>query len=254
MFVMEVNENFLDASMEEMKKGYVEEKECYQCLLCGEKVEKGLIYPENNVLYESERFMKLHIEKQHNSVFDHLIGLNKKLTGLTDHQNSLLQLFYEGRSDLEIQKELEIGSASTIRNHRFVLKEKERQAKIFLTMMELLKEKDRHAPNFLPIHKNATMVDDRYNITADEQAEVEKKFFPEGISGRMIKFPKKEKQKLATLRVIIKQFDKEKQYSEKEINEILKSIYDDYVTLRRYLVEYGFLDREDDGSAYWLKG
>ena len=70
----------------------------------------------------------------------------------------------------------------------------------------------------------------------------------------MIKFPKKEKQKLATLRVIIKQFDKEKQYSEKEINEILKSIYDDHVTLRRYLVEYGFLDRKDDGSAYWVKG
>lgn len=63
-------------------------------------------------------------------------------------------------------------------------------------------------------------------------AEVEKKFFPGGLNGRMIKFPKKEKQKLATLRVIIKHFDKKKQYSEKEINEILKSIYEDYVTLR----------------------
>lgn len=158
MFAMNLVEKYLVASMEDMKRGYVEELECYQCLLCGERVEKGLIYPENNVLYEAEKFMKLHIEQQHISVFDYLIGLNKKLTGLTDHQNSLLQLFYEGKSDLEIQKELEIGSASTIRNHRFVLKEKERQAKIFLTMMELLKEKDSHAPNFLPIHKNATIV------------------------------------------------------------------------------------------------
>jgi hypothetical protein len=30
-------------------------------------------------------------------------------------------------------------------------------------------------------------------------------------------------------------------------------VYDDYVTVRRYLIEYGFLDRKDDGSQYWLK-
>ena len=120
-------------------------------------------------------------------------------------------------------------------------------------MMELLKEKDNHAPAFLPVHKNATMVDDRYNITEEEQARSRKKFFPEGINGPMLKFPKKEKQKLATLRVIIKRFEQEKNYSEKEINTILKNVYEDFVTLRRYLIEYGFLDRKDDGSAYWVK-
>ncbi|HDR8220879.1 TPA: DUF2087 domain-containing protein, partial [Bacillus cereus] len=26
-----------------------------------------------------------------------------------------------------------------------------------------------------------------------------------------------------------------------------------FVTLRRYLIEYGFLDRTDDGSQYWVK-
>ena len=212
-----------------------------------------MIYPKDDLLYEAERYMSHHIEEVHGSVFHYLIGLNKKLTGLTEHQNSLLRLFYEGKNDSEIQAELEIGSASTIRNHRFVLKEKERQAKIFTTMMELLKEKDDHAPEFLPLHKTATMVDDRYNITTKEQEEVEKKFFPEGVDGPLIKFPKKEKQKLATLRVIINRFDKERAYNEKEINEVLKNIYADYVTLRRYLVEYGFLDRKDDGSAYWVK-
>jgi hypothetical protein len=119
--------------------------------------------------------------------------------------------------------------------------------------MELLKEKDDHAPTFLPLHKTATMVDDRYNITKEEQADVEKKFFPEGVDGPLLKFPKKEKQKLATLRVIIKRFELEKTYSEKEINAVLKNVYADFVTLRRYLIEYGFLDRKDDGSAYWVK-
>ncbi|WP_342577823.1 DUF2087 domain-containing protein [Psychrobacillus sp. FSL K6-2843] len=246
-------EKFWEATIEEMKKGYVEETNVFQCLLCGEQIEKGVIYPENNVLYEAEKFMIRHIGNKHVSIFEYLSGLNKKLTGLTEHQNSLIRLFFEGKSDLEIQKELGIGSASTIRNHRFVLKEKERQAKIFLTMMELLKERDNHAPAFLPVHKNATMVDDRYNITEEEQAELESKFFPEGINGPMLKFPKKEKQKLSTLRVIIQRFEQEKNYTEKEINTILKNVYEDYVTLRRYLIEYGFLDRKDDGSTYWVK-
>lgn len=248
-----MSELFWNANADQLKAGYIEEKEAFICLLCGEKVEKGRIYPMDTALYEAERYMKNHINIEHVSVFDYLIGLNKKLTGLTDHQNSLLRLFYEGRNDSEIQAELGIGSASTIRNHRFVLKEKERQAKIFLSMMELLKEKDDHAPTFLPLHKTARMVDDRYNITKEEQEEVEKKFFPEGINGSLIKFPRKEKQKLATLRVIIKRFELDKTYNEKEINEVLKNIYADFVTLRRYLIEYGFLDRKDDGSKYWVK-
>ncbi|MFF2754100.1 DUF2087 domain-containing protein [Psychrobacillus sp. NPDC058041] len=250
---MEISELFWNANAEQLKVGYIEGSESFVCLLCGETIEKGIIYPIENRLFEAERYMKRHIDTEHGSVFHYLIGLNKKLTGLTDHQSSLLRLFYEGKSDAEIQTELNIGSSSTIRNHRFVLKEKERQAKIFFTMMELLKEKDDHAPTFLPLHKTATMVDDRYNITKDEQADVEKKFFPEGVDGPLLKFPKKEKQKLATLRVIIKRFELEKTYSEKEINAVLKNVYADFVTLRRYLIEYGFLDRKDDGSAYWVK-
>lgn len=250
---MEISELLWNASSEQLKNGYIEETEMYVCILCGSKVEKGFIYPQNNMLYEAEKFMKHHIEAEHESVFHYLIGLNKKLTGLTDHQNSLLRLFYEGRSDAEIQNELGIGSSSTIRNHRFVLKEKERQAKVFLAMMELLMEKDNHAPTFLPLHKTATMVDDRYNITQKEQEDVEKKFFPEGLDGRLAKFPRKEKQKLATLRVLIQRFENEKTYTEKEINHVLKDAYEDFVTLRRYLIEYGFLDRKDDGSAYWVK-
>jgi hypothetical protein len=250
---MELSELLWNASSEQLKKGYIEKEDMYVCLLCGNKVEKGFIYPKNNMLYEAEKFMKFHIEAEHESVFHYLIGLNKKLTGLTDHQNSLLRLFYEGRSDAEVQKELDIGSSSTIRNHRFVLKEKERQAKVFLAMMELLKEKDDHAPTFLPLHKTATMVDDRYNITQEEQEDVEAKFFPNGIDGPLMKFPKKEKQKLATLRVLIQRFEKEKTYTENEINHVLKKAYEDFVTLRRYLIEYGFLDRKDDGSEYWVK-
>jgi hypothetical protein len=251
---MEVSEKFWQASLDEWKRGYVQEVDTYICLLCGKRTEAGIIYPEDGVLYEAERYMKWHIQHAHVSVFHYLIGLDKKLTGLTDHQNSLLQLFYEGKNDSEIQQELGIGSASTIRNHRFGLKEKERQAKVFLAMMELLKEKDQHAPAFVEIHKTAKMLDERYNITQDEYEKIVKKYFPNGPSGELVSFTQQEKHKVVVLREIAKRFEQDRFYREKEVNEILRPIYYDYVKLRRYLIEYGFLDRQSDGSQYWLKG
>ncbi|UPM54679.1 DUF2087 domain-containing protein [Gottfriedia acidiceleris] len=250
---MENLDVFWNADLEELKQGYIEEENHYLCLLCSKKIEKGIIYQDSGILYEAEKYMKVHIEQSHDSVFDYLIQLDKKLTGLTEHQNHLLRLFYHGKSDTDIQKETGIGSASTIRNHRFVLKEKERQAKLFLVMMELLKEKDQHAPSFLPLHKTAKMVDERYNITEGEMEKTLKKYFPEGIDGPLKKFPLKEKQKLVVLREIVKKFSPNKKYTEKEINEVLTAIYPDYVVLRRYLIEYGFIDRKSDGSSYWLK-
>ncbi|GIP37167.1 hypothetical protein J31TS4_04470 [Paenibacillus sp. J31TS4] len=244
---------FWQASLGDLKRGYEEDGLGYTCLLCGEQTEKGIVYPKDEVLYEAERFMRLHIEQAHGSVFAYLIGLNKKWTGLTDHQNHLLQLFYEGKSDAEIQRETGIGSASTIRNHRFVLKEKERQSRIFLALMELLKEKDTQAPAFVGVHRTATIVDDRYNLTEDENEELLRKFFPEGVDGTLAKFPHKQKHKLVVLRQLAQRFETGRTYPEQEVNAILEQAYPDYVTVRRYLIDYGFLDREEDGSAYWRK-
>ncbi|MCM3243213.1 MULTISPECIES: DUF2087 domain-containing protein [Cytobacillus] len=250
---MELSNQFWGASLEELKQGFIEEKETYTCLLCGEKTEKGIVYPYKDRFYEAERYMRIHIKTVHNSVFDYLLSMDKKLTGLTDHQKSLLQLFYQGKSDKDIQKELDMGSTSTIRHHRFALKEKERQAKTFLAIMELLKEKDEHAPAFLPVHKTATMVDDRYNITQEEQEKILKKYFSEGTHKPLEKFPPREKQRLIVLREIAGRLKREYTYGEKELNQALKAIYEDYALVRRYLIDYGFLDRKPDGSEYWLK-
>lgn len=244
---------FWNASLEEMKQGYKEESTHYQCLLCGEHIEKGVIYPYEDVLYEAKRYIRLHIEKEHGSVFDYLLSLDKKLTGLTEHQTSLLKHFYEGKSDKEVQQEMEIGSSSTIRHHRFVLKEKERQAKTYLAIMELLKEKDQYAPAFIAPHKHATMVDDRYAVTDEEQTKILKKYFSNGVSGPLNKFPPTEKQRMIVLRAIAGRLDENIKYNEKELNTILKEIYNDYVLIRRYLIEYAFIDRKADGSAYWVK-
>lgn len=246
---MDLSERFWNAPLDELKRGYVDEKQYFLCLLCGTKVEKGLIYKEKEALYEAERYMQLHIEQSHKSVFDYMISMDKKLTGLTDHQNKLIRLFFEGKSDKEVQEEMGIGSASTIRNHRFVLKEKERQAKMFLALMELLKEKDAHAPALVPPHQKAKLIDSRYDVTEDEQTKTIAKFMPDGV---LLTFPPKEKQRLIVMRKIAKQFSAGQMYGEKEVNKIIAAIFDDYVKVRRYLIEYGFLKRKTDGSAYWV--
>ncbi|KPU44773.1 hypothetical protein OXPF_18590 [Oxobacter pfennigii] len=251
---MEISEQFWNASLNEMKRGFIEEQESFLCLLCGKKIEKGIIYPAGNALYEAGKFMIKHIEDEHGSVFEYLSSLDKKLTGLSEHQRTLINLFYQGKTDKEVQKEMGIGSPSTIRNHRFALRERERQSKIFLVMMELLKEKDKNPASLIKPHMAATMVDDRYNVTGDENERLIKKYFPQGINGKLKTFSMQEKHKIIVLRQIIKRFDKSTVYNEKELNEILKEIYEyDYVALRRYLIEYGFMDRKKDCSEYWVK-
>lgn len=64
--------------------------------------------------------------------------------------------------------------------------------------------------------------------------------------------PAREKKKYIILCMIIHYFEKDKKYSEKEVNEILKPMFEDFVMMRRYLVDYNFLDRTTDGKAYWL--
>ncbi|MFD2170431.1 DUF2087 domain-containing protein [Tumebacillus lipolyticus] len=235
---MQVTDRFWSASLEEIKRGYVEEQDHYVCLLCGEKIEKGIVYPEAGVFYEAGRYIRLHVERAHRSVFEHLIRLDKKFTGLSDHQNGLLHLFYQGKSDREVQAEMGIGSASTIRNHRFALKEKERQARVFLAMMELLKEVGQQ---------------ERQPPSASESEKILQKYFPDGTSGPLKTFALKEKQRLVVLQEIAKRFQPDHFYSEKEVNQILEPVYDDHVMIRRYLVEYGLLQRKPDGSQYWLE-
>ncbi len=65
-------------------------------------------------------------------------------------------------------------------------------------------------------------------------------------------FPSKEKKKLIILEYITLKFKMNKLYSELQVNELISPIHHDYVSVRRYLVEYGFIGREKDGSGYWL--
>lgn len=251
----DVSELFWNASVEQLKKGYVYDgtTEEFTCLVCGRSYEKGIVYADDNRLYEAEKFAERHIAQEHSSMFDYMVGLDKKFTGLTDLQKSLLAMFYAGLSDKEIVDELDGGSASTIRNHRFSLREKMKQAKIFLAIMEMAEEKTANKQKFIATHRTPTMFDQRYAITEQENETILKTYFKDGLHGPLSEFPKKQKRKIAILTHIMKKFQPDRQYTEKEVKSILKPIYDDDVTIRRYLIDYGFMDRLPDGSKYWVK-
>ena len=251
----DVPELFWHSSLEDMKRGYVYRSAAddFICLVCGESFTNGMIYSDENHLYEAKKYIKVHLEKCHGSLFHVLLNMDKKLIGLTDHQKTILELFYNGQTDSEIARELHVGSTSTIRNHRFSLREKQKQAKVFLAIMELLAENIPRKQSFIDIPRSTKQVDDRFAITEEENEAILAAYFKQGLHGPLDRYPLKEKKRVAILRHILQSFDAHKKYTEKEVNAIIRPFYDDYVIIRRHLIEYGFMDRTRDGSAYWVK-
>lgn len=253
---MNLDERFWNASSDEIKQGYVYDNhaDSYCCLLCGEQFEDGEIFklPGTGRFFTAAKYAGYHVQSAHGSMLDYLLSLDKKATGLTDVQKELIRDFAEGLSDREIVQRTG-GSASTIRNHRFVLKEKAKQAKLLLAVMELMESGTDYTPKFVPVHRTATVMDERFAITEEEYEAVLRQYLPNGLDGPLVSIPTKEKRKVAVLRHIASFFKLGEQYTEGDINDRLKGFsVDQYVTLRRYLVEYGFLDRKDDGSVYWI--
>ncbi len=69
--------------------------------------------------------------------------------------------------------------------------------------------------------------------------------------GSLKTLPAQRKKLEAILRYVVKAFDKEKRYSEKQVNEILSRYYEDTATLRRELVGFRLMQREGGGGEYW---
>lgn len=235
-------------SVEVLVKGYEIQLERFQCLFCKQSYHRDEIFPYANRFFTAEGMIKKHIELSHVSPFHALLALDKKVSGLSDVQIEMMQHFFEGKTDQEIVNDSNVSSVSTVRQHRFKLREKEKQAKIFVALMQMMKN-----PEHYQIHKGAKQVDERYSIEKNEREKVLSTYFKNGLDGGIDTIPSKEKKKLIILQHILMRFENGKHYSEKEVNEILKTVHEDFVSLRRHLIEYGFMERNDDGSEYWLK-
>lgn len=238
-----------------LKKGYIfnSESSQYICLVCGAVFEIGEVFPFRNRFFDASKAVKLHLEQEHGKRFEELLNLESKYISLTENQKELFQMIHDGLSDKEIAEKLGI-TASTVRHQRFMFREKAKQAKMYLALYEMATEnKPSDKAKIMPMHGGAKMVDDRYITTKEESEKIIENSF-ESLSPLKLKvFSAKEKKKIVVLTKIAEQFVKGRIYPEKEVNQILKGIYEDFVTLRRYLIEYGFMERSKDCKEYWLK-
>ncbi len=62
--------------------------------------------------------------------------------------------------------------------------------------------------------------------------------------GKLTAFPKKQEQIVTIMNEIALKFEPEREYKEQEVNVILEEINEDYCTIRRTLVDYGYLSRD----------
>jgi biotin operon repressor len=72
------------------------------------------------------------------------------------------------------------------------------------------------------------------------------------VNRRLKEIPAKRKKLMPVLRWLALEFKPDMTYTEKQVNDILKQFHEDYASLRRELIDYGFLRRERGGGKYWL--
>jgi hypothetical protein len=72
-------------------------------------------------------------------------------------------------------------------------------------------------------------------------------------NGRIARMPAKHSVRLVLLDLVAQAFEPGRRYDEAAVNEILKGLYDDHATLRRYLVDEELMSRTPDGT-YWRSG
>jgi len=70
--------------------------------------------------------------------------------------------------------------------------------------------------------------------------------------GRLREIPARQNKKRIVLARLALEFEPGVHYQEGEVNRILTTFHDDYASLRRHLVDEGFLDRES--GEYWRSG
>lgn len=241
-------------SLSELKNGYQYNKEqaAYICNYCGQVFQAGQIFQMDGSFYMAEPAAVRHIESAHSGSLAQLLYADTRYNTLTGNQKELLALFHAGVPDKEMARQLNVTEA-TIRRQRFTFREKAKQAKFYLAVYEQVFENDGASDEqMIPIHNQAVYVDDRYLITRQERERIIGAFFSSTEPLVLKSFTSKEKKKVVILGKIAEQFEAGRQYSEKEVNEILKPIYDDFTEIRRYLIMYGFMERTKDGTKYWL--
>jgi hypothetical protein len=76
---------------------------------------------------------------------------------------------------------------------------------------------------------------------ADDDAKVLRNFFD---GERLTQIPAARKKRVVVLKHLLERFEPGRDYPEREVNDLLRRAHDDVATLRRELVDYGFMVRD----------
>ena len=99
----------------------------------------------------------------------------------------------------------------------------------------------------------AVVSDDRWIETLDWSEEDRQVLREYTQNGKLTHLPSKQKKLVVILRWLSTMFKPDVIYTEGEVNDIIREIYEeDYVSLRRDLIDMGYLRRERGGGNYWL--
>ena len=138
--------------------------------------------------------------------------------------------------DLEKLKETKgIGKAIITKTKEYLESER---VKKHAELMELIPAK----------YKKKILTQDAKVLGKRWREEIKRRFFNE--DGTLKSWPSKYSTKFYVLKEIARNFKRNRVYTENEVNMILAPIYEDHITLRRYLINYGFMRRTKDGSEY----
>jgi hypothetical protein len=83
----------------------------------------------------------------------------------------------------------------------------------------------------------------------EDDARILRRYFR---GGRLTQIPPQRSRKLVVLDRLAQEFDVGSRYSERQVNAILRRFHEDVASLRRFLVDEGFLDRAS--GEYWRSG
>lgn len=88
-------------------------------------------------------------------------------------------------------------------------------------------------------------------IKSEETVNTEEKYNKEIISnffrhGRLIQIPTQRKKREIVLSEILRQFDTDRECTEKEVNEIILRYHEDYCTIRREMIAFGMMTRHHE--------
>ena len=70
-----------------------------------------------------------------------------------------------------------------------------------------------------------------------------------GADGKLTNIPAQRKKRYAVLAWLVRKFEEDRRYSEKEVNELLQRYHWDSATIRREFIGYGMMAREK--GVYW---